>query len=150
METNPVISAYLDAEKRRMIALINEADVKFALWLSEFEKNANWEGPRSKASVGFGDDRAEFDILPGEGIKKTVCYCRSAVAFEKKSSLVYLKSVFENLREEYSDKPDFVEDILKLRIALIEKMGLSNFFGTSKILQNILIGHNPSLKSREN
>lgn len=149
MEQNPIINAYLDSEKGRIIALINETDQKFSLWLAEFEKNTSWDGP-PKASVTFGSDKAEFDILPGEGIKNTANYCRDLVAFEKESSLVYLNSVIENMRREYSDKPDFVEDLIKFRVALIEKIGLMSFFSTGRVLQSILLGTSPFFKARRN
>lgn len=149
MEKNPIVSAYLDAEKKKEVDLINEEDVKFSLWLDEFEKDDSRDiemADRFLRFVRVGNNLVSFDLAPGERVKKTVNYFRGIIAFQKGSDIAYLDSAFETLIREYHGEPDIIDGIIKFRVALIKKWGVTSFLGSIEIVRDILEGRNPILK----
>ncbi len=172
MKENPIINAYLDAEKQKEIDLINEADKNFSLWLAELEKDESRDVTMAYAVIKYENDmkrfknidnndidgkalnencvRVEndmaklFSLVPAERVKNAVNYYRQAASKDKANSIRYLESAFGNLYLEYRCKPDIVDGIIKFRVYLIKKWGLNSFSCTIGMIKDILDGHHPT------
>lgn len=171
MDSNPIINAYLEAEKQKEVDLINVEDKKFSLWLAEFEKDDTRDMTMAFAVIKFDSDMAIFkskdsdektlienfarfenemaklfDLGPSEIVKKAVEYFRKSVANDKAFNIAYLESAFRNLSREYQNEPDIIDGIIKFRVYLIKKWGVSSFLGTIDMTRDILEGRYPRVK----